>query len=745
MEYAAIGLSSGLCPYRSCGATRAATAGFLTWTCLLLVMVMGFSPRTLAEEPPASVWFEGQKSIELPFAASKLVAGADGQVLAIGDDERSVAVVSLDDGRVLGPSALDAAPVSAAAGPDAGEPGAFALTLPGTGGAYRLVALGATGDDLSVQDLPDTGFSTEFEAPSLTYVLPSPKGPVDEPILLVWDSSPDQTTFTYQLAYGDAVESHSMKLYPSRFIAVSPGPFVLGLNPNRVAIVDIFDGEVVDIISAGGLATDDPARLAVFVPAQAAGGAGSVVLANGEAKLLTVLTLQADPEPQLGPPLQISLDSVPGLAAGDRPVRVASDRDLAYILVGAEGSASVTAFRRGKGSLESIQQIVLRSPLRDLTAVGGPAPTDPEVFAFLSDDGRTLLASDIASLIFPAPGTSEASETVDGPGSGLSVQNRGNVARLQRLLADFGYQVGAIDGHFGRLTEAALRAFQFDRGLDVSGTPDEATIAALEGASAETATAYQAFLDRRIEAVDGSQLLTLGLSQEDPADPCYGLNDLPPHELWPNSVRFANLVRHLASESGLSVQVTSGYRSAVYDRCIPEREGPELGHTAFQAFDVYVADAASADESIGKLTEALGALEAKGMATVEAHALGRGGSVHIAPTIGEWHAVIASYPPGDAGCNYARDDVAEFARLLAGSEAAQREISVVRTARSNHLAVTVDTHGDRGAAERVSELVRQVAGQSGDHRTGANSFVRRNEGWFVDGACAETYVVPDAR
>lgn len=687
------------------------------------------------------MWFEGQKSIALPFAASNLVAGADGRVLAIGDDERSVAVISLDDGRVLGPSALDAAPVSAAAGPDAGELGAFALTLPGTDGAYRLVALG---DGLSPHELPDKGFSTEFETPALTYVFPSPDGPVDEPILLVWDSSPHQTTSTYQLVYGDAVENHSMKLYPSRFIAVSPGAFVLGLNPNRVAIVDLFDGEVVDIISVAGLATDDPARLTAFVPAQAVGGAGAVVLANGEAKLLTVLTLQADPEPQLGPPLQIALDSVPALAAGDRPIRVASDRDLAYILVGAEGSASVTAFRRGRGSLESIQQIALRSPIRDLTAVGGPAPTDPEVFAFLSEDGRTLLASDIASLRSSAPGTSEASETADGPGSGLSVQNRGNVARLQRLLADFGYQVGAIDGRFGRLTEAALRAFQFDRGLNVSGAPDEATIAALEGATAETATAYQAFLDRRIEGVDGSQLLTLGVSQEDPADPCYGLNDMPPHDLWANSVRFANLMRRLASESGVSLQVTSGYRTAVYDRCIPEREGPGSGHTAFQAFDVFVADAGTADESIGRLTKALDALETNGLATVEAHALGRGGSVHVAPMIGEWHAVIASYPPGDAGCSYARDDVAEFARLLAGSEAAGREISVVRTAISDHLAVTVDTHGDEGAAKRVSELVRQVARQSADGKTGADSFVRRNERWFVDSACAETYVVSGA-
>ena len=53
------------------------------------------------------------------------------------------------------------------------------------------------------------------------------------------------------------------------------------------------------------------------------------------------------------------------------------------------------------------------------------------------------------------------------------------VKRLQRLLRDFGYSPGAVDGDFGSKTEKAVKAFQTDFGLEVDGIAGSQTWAAL--------------------------------------------------------------------------------------------------------------------------------------------------------------------------------------------------------------------------------------------------------------------------
>ena len=49
----------------------------------------------------------------------------------------------------------------------------------------------------------------------------------------------------------------------------------------------------------------------------------------------------------------------------------------------------------------------------------------------------------------------------------------------QGRLRNLGYSVGAIDGVLGRRTDEALRAFQLDHGLEVTGELDDATRAKL--------------------------------------------------------------------------------------------------------------------------------------------------------------------------------------------------------------------------------------------------------------------------
>lgn len=72
---------------------------------------------------------------------------------------------------------------------------------------------------------------------------------------------------------------------------------------------------------------------------------------------------------------------------------------------------------------------------------------------------------------------SGAAVAAEGVSSGESRQTEA----LQRALHQAGYPLGTIDGIFGRLTRAAVFAFQADQGLPLSGVADEATWTALDG------------------------------------------------------------------------------------------------------------------------------------------------------------------------------------------------------------------------------------------------------------------------
>ncbi len=54
-----------------------------------------------------------------------------------------------------------------------------------------------------------------------------------------------------------------------------------------------------------------------------------------------------------------------------------------------------------------------------------------------------------------------------------------DIEAVQRRLVELGYDSGAVDGHFGPRTSAALQAFQRDRGLPATGRPAGTTLLAL--------------------------------------------------------------------------------------------------------------------------------------------------------------------------------------------------------------------------------------------------------------------------
>jgi N-acetylmuramoyl-L-alanine amidase len=82
-------------------------------------------------------------------------------------------------------------------------------------------------------------------------------------------------------------------------------------------------------------------------------------------------------------------------------------------------------------------------------------------------------------------GDAEASvqDSVGGPTLSYHVTQRGSrgraVNKLQAELVRLGYLQGPADGKFGRLTEAAVRSFQRDSGIDVDGEVGPMTWTAL--------------------------------------------------------------------------------------------------------------------------------------------------------------------------------------------------------------------------------------------------------------------------
>lgn len=98
---------------------------------------------------------------------------------------------------------------------------------------------------------------------------------------------------------------------------------------------------------------------------------------------------------------------------------------------------------------------------------------------------RRVLALAVATAVlapvgFVAP-TPVHAEDPSGSVLGLALGTQGPaVADVQQALLDAGVPVvGGVDGYYGQMTVAAVRKYQSDRGLEVTGTIDRATAAAL--------------------------------------------------------------------------------------------------------------------------------------------------------------------------------------------------------------------------------------------------------------------------
>jgi len=113
---------------------------------------------------------------------------------------------------------------------------------------------------------------------------------------------------------------------------------------------------------------------------------------------------------------------------------------------------------------------------------------------------------------------------------GVSKGTFGSAAKaVQQLLIDAGVSLrGGADGEFGRVSEAALKEYQKDHGLDQTGVADEATLLALTGSVVAVPAEYAQLVGLRPGALGDSvaalqrRLLDIGITVRGGVDGVFG-------------------------------------------------------------------------------------------------------------------------------------------------------------------------------------------------------------------------------
>ncbi|MDQ3561104.1 MAG: SEL1-like repeat protein, partial [Pseudomonadota bacterium] len=134
------------------------------------------------------------------------------------------------------------------------------------------------------------------------------------------------------------------------------------------------------------------------------------------------------------------------------------------------------AVAAGSGDAEALKR-------RDIIAAALPQADLAKAQAAAAAYQPSPLSSEANDVTMPEAGWGESATNVETPSEG------DQVALVQQLLADKGFDPGPADGVLGQKTVEAITLFQDEAGLPANGTIDTALIAALQETSAVAGSA----------------------------------------------------------------------------------------------------------------------------------------------------------------------------------------------------------------------------------------------------------------
>jgi hypothetical protein len=184
-------------------------------------------------------------------------------------------------------------------------------------------------------------------------------------------------------------------------------------------------------------------------------------------------------EPTQGTVLKVSRASVTPVAAS--PGKFISF-DMEYTLLSSEKQLDVAEeweiLREGKRLTSTFPQIKSRRPggWRAQASIALPPAIKPGIYVLRSRVRSGKLADERDSP-FTVVRVAEAKRTEEGK-TGKPAVDR-DLMQVQGQLKELGHDPGAIDGRMSPQTQAALKAFQKDYGLETTGQIDTETRAAL--------------------------------------------------------------------------------------------------------------------------------------------------------------------------------------------------------------------------------------------------------------------------
>lgn len=172
---------------------------------------------------------------------------------------------------------------------------------------------------------------------------------------------------------------------------------VIAVHSRSVSLIDLEYGRVLDQITVSGYEAGDPGEIVGLVAHHLDGATGAGLVFDGQSESLTILQATVGSSPSVSQNARISVADK-SLPMGRGMPFIAADDEFQSILVGSEGDSVLPMFRRVGLALERAGHVDLKVPLRVATVLPDSSATGPDAFAFLSQDGRSLiLAPDLAS------------------------------------------------------------------------------------------------------------------------------------------------------------------------------------------------------------------------------------------------------------------------------------------------------------------------------------------------------------